>query len=67
MPAAKSQPPARSLDGDPAEPTSPFAPQRSTYPLDLERVQSGGLDDDPTESGDPVKNRVSSKNLEGGR
>ena len=31
------------------------------------RVSSGGLDDDPTDSGAPVKNRVPFKNLTGGR
>ena len=31
------------------------------------RVSSGGLDDDPTDSGAPVKNRMPFKNLSGGR
>jgi hypothetical protein len=31
------------------------------------RIASGGLDDDPTDSGAPVKNRRSYANLKGGR
>jgi hypothetical protein len=31
------------------------------------RLASGGLDDDPTDSGAPVKNRHSYANLKGGR
>ena len=31
------------------------------------RVSSGGLDDDPTDSGAPVKNRMPFKKLSGGR
>lgn len=31
------------------------------------RAASGGLDDDPTESGEPVKNRHSFANLKGNR
>ena len=31
------------------------------------RIASGGLDDDPTDSGSVVKNRHSSANLQGGR
>lgn len=31
------------------------------------RAASGGLSDDPTESGEPVKNRRSFTNLQGGR
>ena len=31
------------------------------------RIASGGLDDDPTDSGAPVKNRHSYANLKGGR
>ena len=31
------------------------------------RIASGGLDDDPTDSGAPVKNRHSGVNLKGGR
>jgi hypothetical protein len=31
------------------------------------RIASGGLDDDPTDSGSAVKNRHSSANLQGGR
>lgn len=44
----------------------PFTVKRSTFPVDMERVQSGGLDDDPTDSGAPVRNRVPFKNLKGG-
>lgn len=32
-----------------------------------ERLASGGLDDDPTDSGAPVRNRKSFTNLKGGR
>lgn len=35
--------------------------------LAQQREASGGLPDDPTESGNPVRNRVSFKNLTGGR
>lgn len=35
--------------------------------LKEERIASGGLDDDPTDSGAPVKNRHSFANLKGGR
>ncbi len=35
--------------------------------LQEERAASGGLDDDPTDSGAPVKNRKSFTNLQGGR
>ena len=35
--------------------------------LKEERIASGGLSDDPTESGEPVKNRKSFSNLKGGR
>jgi hypothetical protein len=67
MSAVKSQPPAETLDSDVAPITSPFKPVRSTFPLDMERVQSGGLSDDPTESGAPVENTKPFKNLTGGR
>ena len=40
---------------------------RSNRYLEQERQASGGLDDDPTESGEPVRNRRSFKNLTGGR
>jgi hypothetical protein len=32
-----------------------------------ERVSSGNLSDDPTDSGEPVRNRKSFSNLKGGR
>jgi hypothetical protein len=32
-----------------------------------ERISNGGLTDDPTDSGAPVKNRLPFKNLSGGR
>lgn len=35
--------------------------------LKEERIASGNLDDDPTNSGAPVKNRKSFSNLKGGR
>lgn len=47
--------------------TTPFTVKRSTFPVDLARVQSGGLDDDPTDSGAPVENTTPFKNLKGGR
>lgn len=57
----------KTVDGSPDYSPSPFAPQRSTFPIDVERVQSGGLDDDPTDSGEPVRNKYPFKNLKGGR
>jgi hypothetical protein len=41
-------------------------PHQDRY-LTEERRESGGLSDDPTESGEPVKNRRSYANLTGGR
>ena len=35
--------------------------------LKEERIASGGLSDDPTESGEPVRNRKSFAKLSGGR
>jgi hypothetical protein len=67
MPAVKSQPPAEALDPEVPPQKEPFDPQRSTFPLDMERIQSGGLKDDPTESGEPVKNKYPFRNLHGGR
>jgi hypothetical protein len=67
MAASKSPAGARTLDGKPEDPTGPFAPMRSTFQSDMDRVQSGGLDDDPTDSGEPVRNRRSFRNLKGGR
>jgi len=67
MPAVKSQPPAETLDPQVPEPTNPFKMTRDTFPLEMERVQSGGLSDDPTESGAPVENTKPFKNLQGGR
>lgn len=40
---------------------------RSERYLEQARLGSGGLDDDPTDSGAPVKNRRSFTNLSGGR
>lgn len=55
---------ADSPDGNPNyERSSPFPVRRSTFPVDMERVQSGGLEDDPTDSGDPVRNHKPFKNL----
>ena len=67
MSAVKSQKPADVLDTVVAMPTSPYKPLRDTFPTDMDRIQSGGLSDDPTESGAPVQNRKSFKNLTGGR
>ena len=41
-------------------------PDASSYMKET-RTASGGLDDDPTDSGAPVKNRRSFANLKGGR
>lgn len=49
----------------PAEPTQ--ATRSDKYYLEAERIQSGSLQDDPTESGAPVKNRKSFKALKGNR
>ena len=59
--------PSRGLDGVSQDESKPFVPQRTTALIDMERAQSGGLDDDPTDSGMPVKNRRSYANLKGGR
>lgn len=70
MPTAGKQNPARTLDGAPEVQKSPFAPtvpRSDSFYLEAERIQSGGLDDDPTDSGDPVKNRRSFSKLKGGR
>lgn len=40
---------------------------RSERYLQQARLSSGGLDDDPTDSGAPVKNRRSFTNLSGGK
>jgi len=44
----------------------PALGRRARY-LGEERVASGGLDDDPTDSGDPVRNKKPFENLTGGR
>ena len=67
MAASKQAPVGKTVDGTPEALTGPVVTKRSTFPVDMERVQSGGLDDDPTESGEPVKNRHSYTNLKGGR
>lgn len=55
-------------DGNPDyDRDTPFTVKRSTFPVDFDRVQSGGLDDDPTDSGAPVENKKPFKNLKGGR
>jgi hypothetical protein len=51
---------ARTLDGKPHVQAEPWREQREgvgSYPSVFEREASGGLSDDPTESGDPVRNR----------
>lgn len=35
--------------------------------LKQERISNGGLEDDPTDSGEPVRNRNPAANLKGGR
>lgn len=42
------------VDGNFLPQKVPVDPVRSTFQGDMERIQSGGLSDDPTESGDPV-------------
>jgi hypothetical protein len=64
---APKAPKMPTLDGEAALTAQPLVMERSTALLDLDRAQSGGLDDDPTDSGDPVRNRRSFKNLTGGR
>lgn len=59
--------PSKKPEGDPVVMSQPVVLERSTYQLDMDRVASGGLDDDPTDSGDPVRNRRSFTNLTGGR
>ena len=70
MPTPAKQNSVKSLDGAPEVQTSPFKPvepRSDGFYLEAERIQSGGLDDDPTDSGDPVKNRRSFTKLKGGR
>lgn len=67
MAASKGPPASTTLDGIPADPSSPYNPKRSTFTIDMDRIQSGGLSDDPTESGAPVINSTPFKNLTGGR
>ena len=56
------------LPADPVEPSegSPGLGRSSRY-LQQERIASGSLDDDPTDSGEPVRNRRSFTGLKGGR
>lgn len=57
---AEKNEPARTLDGKPHVQSEPWREQREgvgSFPANFERVASGGLTDDPTESGDPVRNR----------
>ena len=58
MAAAKSQPGAASPDTVPV-PSEVYVPVRINFPLEVERQQSGGLLDDPTESGEPVRDKES--------
>lgn len=61
-------PPAENAEY-PAGPESEAVPgigRQADY-LKQNRAASGGLDDDPTDSGAPVKNRRSFQNLTGGR
>lgn len=68
MSASKGPALSTTLDGVPATATSPYAPQRlNTGIAEMERAQSGGLSDDPTESGAPVVDPKPYKNLTGGR
>jgi hypothetical protein len=68
MAASKGPPQSQTLDGHPSDPTSPYVPMRqNTFASDMERIQSGGLSDDPTESGAPVVDSTPFKNLTGGR
>lgn len=65
---AQKQNSSGTLDGMPELPTAPLDGSMrsdSLYPQE-DRIQSGSLKDDPTESGAPVKNRRSFKNLKGG-
>jgi len=67
MAASKQSPSGSTVDGTPEDLVTPVVTKRSTFQTDMERIQSGGLDDDPTASGEPVRNRQSFKNLKGGR
>lgn len=60
---------AKTLDGKPAGSEDPYNPLEGVVRgyLAQARQQSGGLEDDPTDSGAPVKNRESFTGLKGGR
>ena len=65
---AKEIDPVAKLDGNPEVQTEAFPASRTdNFYEGAERVQSGGLADDPTVSGAPVKNRYPFANLKGGR
>jgi len=58
----------RTPDGDGYKLETPVPQTRSDVSyLDFDRVANGGLTDDPTESGEPVRNRRSHGPLTGGR
>jgi hypothetical protein len=44
-----------------------FGLGRGSEVLKANRIANGGIDDDPTDSGDPVRNKTPFKNLTGGR
>lgn len=73
MPAPKSDSarlqPLENQERDPSGIDNELSPSlgRGERYLQHERLSSGGLDDDPTDSGAPVKNRHSFTNLSGGR
>lgn len=57
----------KTVDGDPDYTPAVYAPRRSDFILEQQRISSGGLSDDPTESGAPVRNPKPYKGLRGGR
>jgi hypothetical protein len=59
---------SHTLDGNPHVQTAPYPERRvSTYPMPFAREENGGLTDDPTESGAPVRDRIPFAGLKGGR
>ena len=65
--AAKRPQESGTLDGVPEVPTEPVDGmlRADNFYLKEDRIQSGSLSDDPTDSGAPVKNRRSYKATKG--
>jgi len=60
MPKLPEEIEVHQLDNVPLDPNrEPFRQERSDWLGRLQRTSSGGLEDDPTESGEPVRDRKS--------